>query len=347
MKIAKENVTDVLYINNSSISQYAQCPTNWAYELGNNRTNSIGDSPALQRGTVLHDGLAAAWVAMHKGSSVASSFELGLDIVESMVQGDYKLGEDGIKMYEAYAPTLLRSGFTPLSVHRKGLDLPAIELEFQVPLEEYIESDFLKRYFSKKDRDKLSDMFRFALSDDFTPIVFRGTIDAVLQSADGTVSVVDWKTRGKMYSEQEVKYDRQLWFYYAMFSIRYPEFDIENVKQVQLLSATPKNEIQLTQTGKFSKRASYLQSTVDCYISEHNLSASEIGELQKLVKPTSHYINTLTIKPTRSMIVEQLKSVHSWTIEIARAFDTRNYRRVNNGYVCGRCKHKNICFRNF
>lgn len=335
-----------LFINNSSISQYAKCPTLWVYEMGKDRTNSVGDTPALQRGSLLHDALADAFSALHKGTDVKGCYELGLESANALLD-KYPMGETGVDMYMSYAPVLLESGYIPVGVDKQGVTIPAIELPFQVDIDDYLDSPFLKRFFKPKERKAVRESIQAALGDMDVDVIFRGTIDAVLTDKTGYTSIVDWKTRGRIYSQTDVIYDRQLWFYYTMFSIAYPDLEVESVKQVQLLSKTPQTEVQLTQKSAISKRATYLQHTVDNYIASNDVSPSDVAALQGQVKPYSFYIDTLEVKPNHRMIREQLKSVHDWTIEMIRAYRTKNFRRINNAYMCGGCLHKSVCFNSF
>lgn len=306
----------------SSLQAYQKCPQRYKRRYIDGLSDRDGETRDMQRGSLLHAGLEAALLAAHHGND---PLHAALYEVESYCQRHtltHEQSEPVEDMLRYYLP-LLGIGTQMMPYVHNGK--PVVEFSFEVKA---------------------------------NGVPFKGKVDAVVVMPDGTVALLDWKSRqnpGGFYSDYILNLDSQLLTYAGALKhgLGIPVTAVAQVQMSAELPATPAlKEPEKPKKGvepaPHGSKASHYSKTMGKTTPEMFSAAIEhLEDAERLAMAEQFFgkmVNDDHFLHFSWLDARNIEAVMRLTLQQAKRIESDTaFLPVLNAYVCRGCPFARNC----
>jgi ATP-dependent helicase/DNAse subunit B len=290
----------------SSISKFQVCAKKFWFDKVSNLEDREFTSGAIERGTLFHAGIAAALRQRDPRKN--------LDVAISAVNELYLAGTGSI-VEQDEAIEMLRYYLNDLGINTRNFAV----VRDGVPLVEY---EFERNF------------------GDFN---LRGSIDAVIQGEDGSVFLVDWKTRRTFYTDDVVEMDKQLYIYAKILELE--GIKLTGAMQIQLNAPPQAPKFKVNSDPNLASSLNEKSARTTKALFDETISHMTPSEQSKaLMKLGSKVVGDYEFKKVSSINLNDVDAffdtVLAWGHKIAQ---TTNYLPIMDAYICKGCVWRPEC----
>lgn len=295
----------------SSLNDFQSCALKYWFNNVSGLPRRYFKSDATDRGSLFHAGIAAALKQRDPNENIRVAKEAVLKEAKVLKATDKEV-ETANSYLEYYLPKLGINETKFAYVHNGK---PLVEFDFEA------EFDFG---------------------------VLRGYVDAVLVTSDGSIILVDWKTRKTIYDEETIDLDKQLYIYAKMLEllgvvkIEYAlQYQISGVPQYPRFVKGGDTNTSDAINKNIAKTNRTMFNEFIAHMSETERRKALIAFKDKIMPDESFEIATF-------IRMEMLDYVWDTTVrqmeQMATMADT-DFLPVLNSYICKGCVWKDACLQ--